>query len=114
MILDDTGMVVVGPERLARTDCGTARTLNDPRPSRCQGKGQGRLRFERLPNDQTVLIARAPVSLDAIPTRFLGCATQRAQGTGISTCRGTGHSHLVDLDLLGTVTAVLGALGRGI
>jgi signal transduction histidine kinase len=110
MLLDDAGLVVVGPEAW-RSRFWNAAVLNEAPPIEVTSPGSGALRFERLPDGQTVLVARAPIHLDAsFPGSWRAQLSepkelvyQRADALAIriwwiSIC-------------LGTITAALGALG---
>ncbi len=110
MILDDAGKVVVGPDDW-RDRLWNGTPLDESPPIALPSQGRGALRFERLPNDQTVLIARAPVSLEgSLPGSWAVQLSeprervyQRAEALAIriwwiSIC-------------VGAATAVLGALG---
>jgi signal transduction histidine kinase len=109
MVLDASGAVVVGPDSWRGRRWNGAPTSESPPLELPQGPGA--LRFERLPDGQTVLVARAPVSLDeTFPDSWRvqlsepkELVYQRANALAvriwwISLC-------------LGTVTAVVGALG---
>ena len=112
ILLDDTGVVVVGPDAW-RNRPWNGRLMNESPPLALPtAKGRGALRFERLPDGQAVLVARAPVRSrrDRSPGSWRvqlseprELVYQRADALAIriwwiSIC-------------LGTATAVLGALG---
>jgi signal transduction histidine kinase len=109
MVLDTSGIVVVGPKAWRGRQWNGAPIDESPPLELPQGSGAPR--FERLPDGQTVLVARAPVDLEAtIPDSWRvqlsepkELVYQRADALAIriwwiSIC-------------LGTVTAALGALG---
>ena len=110
MLLDNAGVVLVGPDAW-RNRPWNAQLLNESPPIELSPQGSGALRFERLPDGQIVLAAFTTVSLDAslagswrvqlIEPKDL--VYQRADALAIriwwiSLC-------------LGTATAILGALG---
>ena len=64
LIMNRAGMVAVGPEEL-RNGPWKGVILDEAPPIEASSAQSAVPRFERLPNGHTVLVARAPVSLDA-------------------------------------------------
>jgi signal transduction histidine kinase len=110
MLLNEADRVVVGPEAW-RGRLWNAAVLNEAPPIELPPSGPGALRFERLPGGQTVLVARARVSLDA--------SFPDAWRVQLSEPKESVYQRADALEIrigwislcLGTVTAVLGALG---
>jgi signal transduction histidine kinase len=110
LVLNRAGIVVVGPDAL-RNAAWNGVLLNESPPIEPPLERLNTPRFERLPGGQTVLIARAPVSVDKQPPGTWAVQLSEPKELVYQRANALAVRILWISVCLGAITAVLGAVG---
>jgi signal transduction histidine kinase len=110
LLLDGAGNVVVGPDALRNTPWNGV-LLNEAPPIEPSFERSSAPRFERLPGGQTVLVARAPVSIAQQPLGTWEVQLSEPKELVYQRADALRNRILWISVCLGAITAVLGAFG---